>query len=140
MGVRAGAAGEISADKIDAESGVAWTQPRGGPSMASPLLYDGCLYVADQRGGIVGCYDAKTGEQHYRERLPEAKGFTSSPWAYDGKVFCLDEEGQTFVLKAGPSFEVLATNKLDDMFWSSVAISDGRLLLRGLERLYCIGK
>ena len=101
---------------------------------------DGCLYVADQRSGIVGCYDAKTGEQHYRERLPDAKGFTSSPWAYDGKVFCLDEEGQTTVLKAGPSFEVLATNKLDDMFWSSVAIADGRLLLRGLERLYCIEK
>ncbi|MGE0609324.1 MAG: PQQ-binding-like beta-propeller repeat protein [Pirellulales bacterium] len=140
MAVKAGAAGEISANDTGEESSIAWTLPRGGPSMASPLLYENCLYVIDQRGGIVGCYDAHTGEQYYRERLPDAKGFTSSPWAYDGKVFCLDEEGQTFVLKAGPSFEVLSTNKLDDMFWSSVAIADGKLLLRGVDRLYCIRK
>lgn len=72
------------------------------------------------------------------ERLEGAKGFTSSPWAGDGKVFCLDETGLTVVLKAGPEFEVLATNKLDETFWSSVAVVGENLLLRGVDHLYCI--
>jgi outer membrane protein assembly factor BamB len=139
--VKAGAKGDITpkGDKTTSE-GIAWSVNQAGPKMASPLLYDGCLYVLDQRGGIVLCYDAKTGRQHYKERLTGAKGFTASPWAANGKVFCLDEEGQTFVLKAGPKFQSLGKNKLDDMFWSSAAIAGDRLLLRGVDKLYCIAK
>jgi hypothetical protein len=139
--VKAGASGDITPKGGDStSSGIAWSVSRAGPPMASPLLYDGCLYVLDQRGGLVSCYDAATGKQHYKERLPGAKGFTSSPWAAGGKVFCLDEDGQTFVLKAGPKLEVLGKNKLDDMFWSSAAIAGDRLLLRGVDKLYCISK
>jgi outer membrane protein assembly factor BamB len=139
IAIRAGASGDVSLQGTETSNQhVAWSIERAGPPMASPLLYRGCLYSLDQRGGIIGCYDAKTGQQHYRERLPDARGFTASPWAADGMVFCLDESGQTFVLKAGPKLEVLATNKLADMFWSSVAIAKGELLLRGIDRLYCI--
>jgi hypothetical protein len=53
-------------------------------------------------------------------------------------VFCLDEGGQTFVVQAGPEFKVIARNKLDEMFWSSPAVSGGALLLRGVDHLYCI--
>ncbi|MEX2173896.1 MAG: PQQ-binding-like beta-propeller repeat protein [Pirellulaceae bacterium] len=137
--IRAGADGDITPMGSETTSaGVAWSVGRSGPPMASPLLYEGCLYVADQRSGVVACYDAKTGEQHYKERLPSARGFTSSPWAADGKVFCLDESGQTFVLQPGPELKILATNKLDDMFWSSAALAGDQLLLRGVSRLYCI--
>ena len=139
--VKAGATGDISpADGESTSPGLAWLVERAGPSMASPLLYRGCLYVLDQRGGTLSCYDAQTGERHFRERLPDAKGFTSSPWAAGGKVYCLDEDGRTFVLEPGTSLNVLATNKLDDMFWSSVSVVGENLLLRGVNKLYCIAK
>ena len=87
----------------------------------------------------MSCYDAKTGKEAYRkERLPLAKGFTSSPWAYDGKVFCLDEDGTTFVLNAGPEFKLLGKNKLDEMFWSSPALAGGMMFIRGTDHLYGI--
>jgi outer membrane protein assembly factor BamB len=124
--VKAGASGDITPKGDEkTNAGIAWTVSRAGPPMASPLLYEGCLYVLDQRGGIVTCYDAKTGKQNYKERLNGAKGFTSSPWAANGKVFCLDEDGK---------------NKLDDMFWSSAAVVGDKLLLRGVDKLYCIAK
>ena len=107
--------------------------------MASPLLYRGYLYILDQRGGLVSCYDARTGREAYRERLPRASGFTASPWAYAGRIFCLDEAGQTFVLQPGPQFKVLAKNALEEeMFWASPAIARGALFLRGVDHLYCI--
>jgi outer membrane protein assembly factor BamB len=138
--VKAGASGDITLkDGATSNDGVAWCRSGAGPGIASPLLYDGYIYIADQRGGMISCYDAKTGEPAYkRERLPQARGFTSSPWAYQGKVFCLDEDGKTFVIEAGPKVKVLGTNKLDDMFWSSPAISGGVLLLRGVDKLYCV--
>jgi outer membrane protein assembly factor BamB len=126
VAIRAGAEGDITlASGKTSNDGIAWSVSRAGPPMASPLVYQKCLYVLEQRGGIVGCYDAKTGQQHYRQRVEGAKGFVASPWAYDGKIFCLDEDGQTFVLTAGEELKVLATNKLDDTFWSSVAVAGG---------------
>jgi outer membrane protein assembly factor BamB len=86
----------------------------------------------------VSCYDAKTGKQVYKERVPQARGFTSSPWAYEGKVFCLDDAGTTHVLQAGPQFKVLGENALDEMCWSSPAVAGGALLVRTVDHLYCI--
>jgi outer membrane protein assembly factor BamB len=141
IAIKAGAEGDLSEGTSDNPNpGVAWTIPRSGPALASPLLYQDCLYIADQRGGILSCYDAKTGKQHYRERLPSARGFTATPWAAGGKIFVLDEEGRTFVLEPGPKLKVIATNKLDDMFWSSVAVAGQKLLLRGVNHLYCIAQ
>src|SRR5262249_8986537 len=67
--------------------GVAWYLPQGGPSMASPVLYEGYRYVLEQRGGLLSCYGAKTGKQVYKERLPGAQGFTSSPAVAGGALF-----------------------------------------------------
>lgn len=138
--IRAGGSGDISLED-NATSGefIAWMTKRAGPALASPLLHQDRIYVLDQRGGIVGCYDAKTGRQLFKQRLDNGKGFTSSPWVLGDKVFCLDESGQTFVLTAGDTLEVAAVNKLDDTFWSSAAVVGDRLLLRGVNRLYCIG-
>ena len=116
----------------------AWSLPQAGPAMASPLLYDGYLYILEQRGGQLSCYDAKTGDRIYHERLSGASGFTSSPWAYEGKVFCLADDGDTFVVQDGPEFKLLGTNKLGEMCWSSPAVAGGALFLRTVEHLYCI--
>jgi outer membrane protein assembly factor BamB len=139
VAVRAGASGTFSLDDERTDTGpIAWSLDRGGPSMASPMLYGGNLYIAEQRGGTLACYDAKTGDEHYRERVDGARGFTSSLWAHDDKVFCLDEAGTTFVIKAGPEFEVLAGNKLDEMCWATPALAGDSLLLRTAGHLYCI--
>ncbi len=139
IAVKAGASGDITL-KGDASSndGVVWSLPQAGPAMASPLLYDGYLYVVDQRGSQLSCYDAKTGDRVYRERLSGASGFTSSPWAYEGKVFCLADDGRTFVVQAGKDFKLLGKNDLNEMAYSSPAVAGGALFLRTVDHLYCI--
>jgi outer membrane protein assembly factor BamB len=138
--VRAGASGDITLkDGARSNDGVAWMRTGAGPGIASPLVYGDYLYVLDQRGGMVSCYGAKTGKPAYqRQRVAGAKGFTASPWGNGGKVYCLDEDGQTFVLKAGPEFKLLGKNKIDEMCWATPALSGGALFLRGLDHLYCL--
>jgi outer membrane protein assembly factor BamB len=136
--IKAGASGDITLkDDQSSGEGVAWSAQRSGPSMPSPLLFKGHLYVLDQRGTLA-CYDAATGKQAYRERLPDARQFAASPWAYDGKLFCLDEEGQTHVVQTGAEFKVLAKNPVGETCWASPAIAQGALFLRGAEHLFCI--
>ena len=75
----------------------------------------------------------------YRTRIdPAAMAFTTSPWAYNGKLFCLSEEGQTFVVAAGEKFQLLHVNALDDMALASPALAGERLLIRTEHRLYSI--
>jgi outer membrane protein assembly factor BamB len=139
--VKTGATGDITPKAGEATStGVTWSVPRVWPAAASPLAYRGKVYLLDRQGGMVSCYDAKTGKADYaKERIPLAKAFWASPWADDGKVFCLDEDGQTHVLKAGPAFEVLTVNKLDkELFWATPAAAGGALFVRGIDSLYCV--
>src|SRR5262245_36559992 len=141
VAIKAGAVGDISlAGNDTTNAGVAWSVERAGPPTASPLLYQGCVYILEQGSGLIGCYDATTGKQHYHQRIPDASSFTSSPWAADGRIYCLDQDGRTTVLQSGPELKVLGANKLNDVFWSSVAVAKGELLLRGVDRLYCIAK
>jgi outer membrane protein assembly factor BamB len=137
--VKAGASGDITLkDGATSNDGVAWSRTRSGPNIASPLLYEGQLYVLEPTGGL-SCYEAKTGKPVYqRERLQGARKFTSSPWACDGKVFCLDEDGTTFIVKAGAKFELVGKNKLGEMCWASPAVSGGSLFLRSVDQLFCI--
>jgi outer membrane protein assembly factor BamB len=139
VAVRAGAAGKfaLAAGKEQPEQ-IAWKLPKGGPPMASPLVYQGYLYILEERGGLLSCYDATDGKRAYQQRVQGAKGFTSSPWANDGKIFCLDAGGETFVLKAGPDFELLGENKLDEMCWATPAAADGTIFLRTTDHLWCI--
>jgi outer membrane protein assembly factor BamB len=137
--VRAGASGDISLKEGEtSNAGIAWSTTRGGPEMASPLIYQGCLYVLARNGGIVTCYDAKTGKQLYRERISGAGAFWASPWAAGGKLYCLDENGNTFVLQAGPDFKLVGKNPLNEMFWASPAASGGAVFLRSVDHVYCI--
>jgi outer membrane protein assembly factor BamB len=132
MAIRPGAAG-------NAESHVAWSVRLDGYRNASPLLYQSCLYILEQNGGIIHCLEASTGAEHYRKRLPKASGFTSSPLGNNGNVYCLDQKGRTIVVEAGPELKVRSSNDLNEMCWASSAVCGKRLLIRALDHLYCIG-
>jgi outer membrane protein assembly factor BamB len=137
--VKPGASGDITPGG-GAQSGpyVAWSQERAGSYLPTQVAYDGALYVLSEKG-ILSRFDARTGEMTYKERIaPEANAFTSSPWAYNGKIFCLSEEGQTYVLAAGRKMELLHVNTLDEMAQATPALVGDRLLLRTEGRLYSI--
>jgi outer membrane protein assembly factor BamB len=70
--------------------------------------------------------------------IKDAEAFWASPWAYDGKIYCLDEKGVTHVIKAGKTFEEIRKNKLDDIFWASTAMANNSYIFRGEKALYCI--
>lgn len=137
--IRPGAAGNISlksGERLNAF--VVWSEPRAGTYLPTAVAYEGALYSVTETG-ILTRFDAKTGTVTYKSRIdPAATAFTSSPWAYNGKVFFLSEEGQTFVVAAGETFKLLHVNALDDMALASPAIVGDRLLLRTEHRLYSI--
>jgi outer membrane protein assembly factor BamB len=137
--IRPGATGDISLKEDQtANEYVVWSQPRGGTYLPSPVAYQGFIYTLTETG-ILNRYDAKTGKQTYKTRIdPAASAFTTSPWAYNGNLFCLSEEGQTFVIKTGEEFQLSHVNELDDMAQASPALVGERLLIRTEHRLYSI--
>lgn len=139
--IRPGAAGDISlaGEDVTSNAFIVWCQHRAGPYNTSPLVYGDYLYVLLD-GGMLACYDARTGDEVYgRQRIPGGRAFTASPWAYDGRIFCLEEDGQTHVFEAGAEFRHLRSNPLqeDDMALATPAMAQGRLLIRTSKRLYC---
>ncbi|HUY35196.1 MAG TPA: PQQ-binding-like beta-propeller repeat protein [Pirellulales bacterium] len=141
--IRPGASGDISlADDQTAGEYVAWCQKQAGPYNPSPIVYRRRVYVLLDHG-FLACYDAASGEQVYsKRRFPQGEAFTSSPWAYDGKLFCLSEDGVASVVEAGSKFKILHANALadDDMCMATPAIASGKLLIRTAARIYCIAK
>ena len=137
--VRPGATGDISLGKDESSNAhIVWSQARGGTYLPSPVAYDGGLYVVTETG-ILSRFDARTGKITYRTRIdPAAAAFTTSPWVHNGKLFCLSEEGQTFVIATGEKFQLLHVNELDDMALASPALVGERLLIRTEHRLYSI--
>ncbi|MEJ6717833.1 MAG: PQQ-binding-like beta-propeller repeat protein [Akkermansiaceae bacterium] len=140
--IRPGASGDISLKKLKETSSefIEWCNWKAAPYNPTTLLYGDQVYVLLDRGWM-SSLDPKTGEEIYdKKRLPPGPGFTVSPWAYNGMIFCLNEDGATFVCKAGKTFELLGTNRLgdDDMCMACPAMVGDRLLIRTAERLYCI--
>jgi len=137
--IKPGAAGDISLKEGQTSNDyVVWSQPRGGTYLPSSVAYEGAVYTLTETG-ILNRFDAKTGKQTYKTRIdPAATNFTTSPWAYNGKLFCLSEEGQTFVVNTGEQFQLSHINELDDMAQASPALVGERLLIRTEHRLYSI--
>jgi outer membrane protein assembly factor BamB len=118
---------------------VPWTYAKGTAYVPSPILYGDYLYLTTDRG-ILTCLDAKTGEVKYEGgRIPIPATFTASPVAFEGKILMTSEDGDTFIVKAGPKHEVLGTNSVGEPVYASPAIADGRIFIRGEKNLYCIG-
>ena len=137
--IRPGAVGNISLEKDQTSNDyVVWSQARGGTYLPSPVAYEGAVYTLTETG-ILNRFDAKTGKQTYKTRIdPMATAFTTSPRVYNGKLFCLSEEGQTFVISTGEEFRLLHVNELDEMAQASPALVGDRLLIRTEQRLYSI--
>jgi outer membrane protein assembly factor BamB len=118
---------------------VVWTFDRDTPYVPSPLLYDNILYFLKGNTGVLSAFDAKSGEPHYQlQRIEGVPNVFASPVGADGRVIVLGQDGSAAVLKHGPAYEVLATNKLDDRFDASPALVGNELYLRGYRYLYCV--
>jgi hypothetical protein len=104
-------------------------------------VYGDIYYTLLDRGFFLA-HDARTGREIYpRQRIaPDASGFTSSPWAYNNQIFALSEDGDTYVIQAGPEFKVLGKNSLGEMAMASPAIARGSLIIRTAASLYRIAK
>ena len=118
-----------------------WYQPLLGTYNTSSLVYGDYYYTLLDRGFVL-CHDARTGKEIYgRQRIAaEAAAFSASPWAYNGKIFLLSEDGDTFVVQAGPEFKVLGKNSLGDMPLATPAVLRGSVILRTTSKLYRIAK
>jgi outer membrane protein assembly factor BamB len=124
---------------ITGTAAVLWTQERDTPYVPSPLLYDGVLYFLKTNNGVITAVEAATGKPHYQvQRLDAVPEVFASPVGAGGRVYVTGRDGKTVVLKHGPSFEILATNSLDDGFDASPALVDREIYLRGYKFLYCI--
>jgi len=135
--VRPGARGEITLQKGEERNEfVVWMHPRASAYTSSPLVYRGRMYVVNDNG-ILTVFDAATGTQVYQARAGGiGNTFSASPWAADGKVFLLSEEGDTFVIEAGDKYVELAKNSLGELAFATPALTSDGLFVRTATRLY----
>jgi len=131
MAIKLGGRGDIT------NTHVAWRVPTGGPYVSSLVHYQGVIYMSTDNG-ILSAVDASNGQRLWQERVNGI--FSASPIAGDGKVYFVSEAGETIVLKAGRTFEVLARNKLDGHFVASPAAGGGKVFLRADDRVFAVGK
>ena len=139
--IRLGANGDISLkDGKDSNEFIAWSKQRGGPYMPTPVVYGDYLYTCSNQG-VLTAYNAKTGERIYQERLGGKGGaFTASPVASDNKIYLSSEDGDVFVVKAGPKYELLATNPVGEVMMATPAINSGLLIVRGINHVFAFGE
>ena len=137
--IKPGGEGDITPEGDPATSEfIEWYQPEAGPYNPSPIVYGDYYYTLYDRG-FVTCHDAHTGKQVYgKQRFAPGASFTASPWAYNGKLFFLSEDGDTYVIEAGPNYKLLGTNRLDELCAATPAVSQGRLLIRTASKLYSL--
>jgi outer membrane protein assembly factor BamB len=130
--IRLGGSGDLAGT-----SNVVWSYDKGTAYVPSPILYNEYLYLVTDAGAIT-CIEAGTGKVVYQTRIPMAARFTASPVAFEGKILFVSEDGDSFILKAGPTPEILNANALGEPVFASPAIISGRILIRGQDNLYCI--
>ena len=135
LAIRPGGRGDVTRTHL------AWSSPRGSPFVPSPILYGESLYMVNDMASIVTSLDARTGRLLWQGRLGVAQreGFSASPVAVDGKVFFTNDDGETFVLRAGPTFELLHVNRIGEPILASPALVEGRWYFRTGSRLVAIG-
>ena len=135
LAIRPGGSGDVT------DTHVEWSTSRGSPFVPSPLVHGDYLYTVNDMASIVTCFEATTGAVMWQERLgrPRREGFSASPVFVDGKVFFTNDDGETFVLKAGPEFELLHTNDIGAPTLASPALVEGRWYIRTERELVAIG-
>ncbi|PYR56419.1 MAG: hypothetical protein DMF91_21945 [Acidobacteria bacterium] len=134
LAIRLGGTGNLT----DSPS-IVWRYNKGTAYVPSPILYGKYLYLMTDTG-LLTCLDAVTGERMYEGgRVPVPATFTASAVAFDDRIFLTSEDGDTFVIKAGPAHEVLRTNSVGEPVYASPAIANGRIYIRGEHHLFAIG-
>jgi outer membrane protein assembly factor BamB len=135
LAIRPGGRGDVT------DTHVAWNSPKGSPFVPSGVLYGGLLYLVNDMQSIATVYEAKSGELMYQGRMGVAQreGFSASPVAVNGKIYFTNDEGETFVLRAGREFNLLHTNTLGARTLASPALVDGIWYWRTVEGLVAIG-
>ena len=136
LAIRPGGRGDVT------DSHLVWRSPKGSPFVPSPILYGDHLYTINDMASIVTCVDAATGRVVWQGRLGTARreGFSASPVAVDDKIFFTNDDGETFVLKAGPTFDLLRVNRLGERTLASPALVDGRWYIRTERSLIALGQ
>ena len=136
MAIKLGRKGDLTGSDA-----IVWSHTRGVPYTASPVLYDGKLYVVTDNG-MVSAFNAATGEPYYSQtRLPKGYNLKASPIGANGKLYLATEDGDVLVVKMGEKFEILATNTLtDQIFIATPVIAAGELYLRSQNTLFCIAE
>jgi len=132
LALRAGGRGDVT------ETHRLWSFDHG-PDVPTPVSDGKYFYVINDRG-IMWALDAETGHEIWGQQRVAPGTYSSSLVLADGKIFVTNEDGVTTVVKAGPEFEILAENSLDDYSLSSPAISEGKVFMRTATYLYCIGE
>jgi outer membrane protein assembly factor BamB len=136
LAIRPGGSGDVTSSHL------AWSSPRGSPFIPSPILVGDHLYMVNDMQSIVTTFNAASGQTAWQGRLgvARAEGFSASPVAFDGKVFFTNDEGETFVLRAGGTFDLLHTNAIGERTLASPALVDGKWYIRTEGNLFAIGK
>lgn len=139
--LRSNASGDISLEEgQNANAHVAWKSERGGPYVPTPIVYGDYLYSCTDQG-VLTCFNAKTGEQIYQQRINEQSiGFSASPVAGNEKIYFASEDGDVYVIKAGPQYELVAINPMNEAMMATPAISDNMLIVRGQHHVFGIAK
>src|SRR5215213_6320810 len=139
--IRPGGNGDLTLkDGKESSDFIAWSKQRGGPYMPTPIAYGELLYPCSNQG-VLTAYNAKTGERVYQERVGGTGGaFTASPVASEGKIYLASEDGDVFVVKAGPKYEMLAKNPVGEVMMATPAMSDGLVIVRTVSHLYAFGE
>jgi len=133
LAIRLGGSGDLTGT-----ANIAWQYDRGTAYVPSGIAYGDYLYLMTDRG-LLTCLDARTGAVQYDNgRIPIPATFTASPIASDGRILLTSEDGDTFVVKAGPKHEILRTNSIGEPVYASPAAVEGLLFIRGEKHLYCI--
>ena len=136
---RPGATGDITLREGETQSAfIAWRQSTAAPYIPSPVAYGDYLFVLFDQG-FLACYETKTGKEVYgKQRIDVGANFSASPVVVDGKLYCMSEDGDIYVFSTGPKYELLAKSSLGEAVMASPAISDGKMIVRGLKHLYSI--
>lgn len=136
LAVKAGGKGDVT------ETHRLWQHPKSPQRIGSGVIHEGNIYILNDPG-LAQCIDLKTGVQVWNERL-KGPGPTAQNWSSvvlsEGRCYAVNQGGDAFVFKASPKFELLATNSMGEKVIGSIAVSDGRLYIRGHRHLFCIGK
>src|SRR5262249_43710608 len=138
--IKVGSTGDLTLkDGKESSDRIAWSKQRGGVYLPSPIVYGDHLYMVNNNG-VLSAYEAKTGNRLYQQRIEGGVSFTASPVAASGKLYIGTEDGDVFVVKAGPQYELIARNPMGEAILATPALVGDLLILRGDKHLFAIAE